>query len=161
MCQAQFSVICSRASNMNGLSEELRADPNALANGAYDAPSKPNKGRKLEAAPSGPSSSDRPVAGKLNICMHVSVWLHVLCSHLWPDTCPTHHELEINDMRSIPSHSWTVDLWTPGAAAYICIIPNVKCARVNMMQVSAAGFNCCGHIDQHECTDSHQHVHSF
>lgn len=55
---------------MDGSAEELRADPNALANGAFDAPSKPYKGRKAEAAPSGPPSSDRPLAGKLNTYMH-------------------------------------------------------------------------------------------
>lgn len=49
------------------------ADPNALANGAYDAPSKPFKGRKLEAAPNGPSSSGRPLAG--DSIMHM--WLGV------------------------------------------------------------------------------------
>lgn len=59
-----------RPSNTEGSSEELRADPNALANGAYDAPSKPYKGRKTEAAPSGPPSSDRPLAGKPNMSMH-------------------------------------------------------------------------------------------
>ncbi|KAL3150536.1 hypothetical protein ABBQ32_000352 [Trebouxia sp. C0010 RCD-2024] len=56
----------NRTINTNGLarsSEELRADPNALANGAFDAPSKPNKGRKAEAVPGGPSSSDVAVAG--------------------------------------------------------------------------------------------------
>lgn len=64
---ASLSFVFVRTSNTNGLarsSEELRADPNALANGAFDAPSKANKGRKAEAAPGGPSSSDVAVAGK-------------------------------------------------------------------------------------------------
>ena len=65
------SNFCLRTPNTNGVAQELRADPNALANGTYDAPSKPYKGRKPEAAPNGPSSSDRPLAGNVNMHMHV------------------------------------------------------------------------------------------
>ena len=80
------SLACCRTSNTNGLSrssEELRADPNALANGAFDAPSKLSKGRKAEAVPGGPSSSDLAVAGKLNMRMH----FRCLLAHAPSDCC--------------------------------------------------------------------------
>lgn len=68
---ASLVYFCLRTSNTNGLSEELRADPNALANGTYDAPCKPYKGRNPEAAPNGPSSSDRPLAGSSIMQIHL------------------------------------------------------------------------------------------
>ena len=58
------SIYC-RTSGTNGVSrhsEELRADPGALANGAYDAPAKPNKGKTVEAGVNGPSSNAAPSA---------------------------------------------------------------------------------------------------
>ena len=40
------------------------------------------------------------------------------------------------------------------------VYPTVKCARVNMMQVSAAGFKSCGHVDDCQYTRADQYVHS-
>lgn len=82
---------------MDGSPEELRADPSALANGAYDAPSKPYKGRKAEAALSGPPTSDRPLAGKPNTHMHACA--PKFCSGSLPCLFPMYQD-------SVSTMSW-------------------------------------------------------